>query len=96
MLRMLTSLALTAVGPSAAESHDGVARGRLIHIDGERRAVLLSDGTRYVVRKDVKMSSRRLGEDVLVTYRFGGWGREALSIRRAPSSIGVDRKLSGR
>lgn len=87
MLRMLTSIALTAVAPAASEAADDVARGRLVHIDGERRAILLSDGTRYVVRRTVKMSSRKLGEDVLVTYRIGAAGREALKIRRVPDFL---------
>jgi len=89
MLRMLTSIALTAVAPAAAaaEAMDDVARGRLVHIDGERRAILLSDGTRYVVRRNVKMSSRKLGEDVLVTYRIGVLGREAVRIRRVPDFL---------
>jgi hypothetical protein len=87
MIRVLTSLALSMMGPAVSDAQDDVARGRLVHIDGERRAILLSDGSRYVVGKDVKMSARRLGEEVLVSYRLSAFGREALKIRRAPASL---------
>lgn len=84
---MLTSIALSAATPAVAEAMDDVARGRLVHIDGDRRLILLSDGSKYFVRKDVKMSSRRLGEDVLVTYRIGAVGRIAIHVRRVPDVL---------
>lgn len=84
---MLTSLAFATMVPAPVDAQDDVAQGRLIHIDGERRTILLSDGTWYDVRKSVKMSSRKLGEDVLVTYRVGAVRREALKIRRVPQFL---------
>lgn len=85
MLRTLLSLLLFAfAAPAVGLAQDDVASGKLVHIDGRTRSITLSDGSTYVVSKHVKLSSREIGELVLVSYRDSAAGREAVKIRPAP------------
>ena len=87
-MRYLMPVALFALSPGpAAQALDDVSTGRLLHIDGAARIITLSDGVRYAVAGNVKLSARKLGEIVLVTYRRGAYGREAIEIRRAPEFL---------
>lgn len=83
---MPVALFALSPGPSAL-ALDEVSTGRLLHIDGTSRTITLSDGVRYVVAGNVKLSARKLGEIVLVTYRHNASGREAIEIRRAPEHL---------
>ncbi len=87
MLRKLWPFAALALVPLPAHSEDAVASGRLMHIDGVARVVTLSDGSTYYVNKRVKISTRSVGELVVVTHRPTSHGREAMKIRRAPVAI---------
>lgn len=86
-VRKLWPFALFVLVPAPAHSEDAVASGRLVHIDGVARIVTLSDGSTFVVNKRVKISTRSVGELVLVTHRQTSHGREALRIRLAPVAI---------
>lgn len=84
MLNRIWSIALLPLVPASAHAEDAIAHGRLTHIDGPTRMVTLSSGSTYYVNKRVKISTRKVGEVVLVTFRQTSHGREAIKIRRAP------------
>jgi len=73
--------------PATAHSESVTSVGRLAHIDGRSRVITLSDGSTFHVDKRVKISSRAVGELVVITARRASRGLEVTKIRRAPAEI---------
>lgn len=87
MPRRFCLIAFLSLMPAKAQCESVTSVGRLAHIDGISRIITLADGSTFHVNKRVKMSSRTVGESVVITFRSSAKGREVTKLRRAPVEV---------
>lgn len=78
---------LTTAAVSAQADDDRVATGSIAAIDGVNRRVTLTDGRTFIADGQLKLSSRSVGERVIIFYRAEGQKRHAIRMRRVPERL---------
>jgi hypothetical protein len=82
---LIAMSATFAAGPIHADPL--VAKGVIASIDASKRCFTLEAGQTFIAGAKVKLSSRRIGEEVIVGYRVHPDHLLAVSVRRVPVAL---------
>jgi hypothetical protein len=64
-----------------------VATGQIEAIDSVNRTISLSSGEIFRAGPKVKLSTRRVGENIIVVYEVAEGGLQAIKVRRVPKAL---------
>ncbi|MBY0226257.1 MAG: hypothetical protein K2Q28_10670 [Hyphomicrobium sp.] len=81
------AIATTVTVSSAAEAGRKMATGQISAIDSVNRTISLSSGEIFRAGPKVKLSTRRIGENIIVVYEAADGGLQAVKVRRVPQSL---------
>jgi hypothetical protein len=81
------AIVTTVAASSAADAGRKVATGQIEAIDSVNRTISLSSGETFRAGPKVKLSTRRIGETIIVVYEIAEEGLQAIKVRRIPQSI---------
>jgi Cu/Ag efflux protein CusF len=83
------AVALSVSCSTAAEAGRKVATGQIKAIDSANRTISLSSGEIFRAGPKVKLSTRHIGEKVIVVYETADDGLQAIKVRRVPQQLEV-------
>jgi hypothetical protein len=84
---LVLAIATTMATSSVADAGRKVATGRIEAIDSVKRTISLSSGETFRAGPKVKLSTRRVGENIIVVYEVAEGGLQAIRVRRAPQPL---------
>jgi hypothetical protein len=84
---LVLAIATTITTSSAADAGRKVATGQIEAIDSVKRTISLSSGETFRAGSKVKLSTRRVGENIIVVYEIADGGLQAIKVRRVPQPL---------
>jgi hypothetical protein len=81
------AIGATVLFSSTADAGRKVATGQIEAINAANRTISLSSGETFRAGPKVKLSTRSIGESVIVVYEAADDGLRAIRVRRVPQSL---------